>query len=149
MHNKLTLLVLAAAMLMTAGMAQMTGNNTGNYTVNIDSSNKTLGTYLVNETGFTLYYFMNDAPGNGTSTCYNACASLWPPFYAENITVPEGLNMTDFKDATREDGKKQTAYKGWPLYFYSKDMKKGDVLGERMLDKWFVVNPMDFPPIKT
>ncbi len=144
MHNKLTLLVLAAAMLMTTAMAQMTGN----YTIDI-ATNETLGTYLVNETGFTLYYFQNDAPGNGTSTCYNACASLWPPFYAENITVPEGLNMTDFKDATREDGTKQTAYKGWPLYFYSKDMKKGDVLGEGLLDKWFVVNPMDFPPIKT
>jgi predicted lipoprotein with Yx(FWY)xxD motif len=145
LHNKLTLLVLAAAMLMTASMAQMTGN----YTVNTDSSNKTLGTYMVNETGFTLYYFMNDAPGNGTSTCYNACASLWPAFYAENITVPEGLNATDFTDVQREDGMKQTAYKGWPLYFYSKDMKKGDVFGEGYLDKWYVVNPMDFPPIKT
>ncbi len=87
MNNKLGFLVLASAILVTAAMAEMADN----YTVNT-ASNETLGKYLVNETGFTLYYFANDAPGNGTSTCYGDCARLWPPFYAENMTVPEGLN---------------------------------------------------------
>ncbi len=141
MYNKLTLLVLAAAMLMTAAMAQ-------EYTVDV-ASNETLGTYLVNETGFTLYYFANDAPGNGTSTCYGECARLWPIFYAENITVPEGLNVTDFEAIEREDGTMQTAFKGWPLYFYYLDMKEGDVFGQGVRDVWFVINPTEFPPVET
>lgn len=117
----------------------------GNYTVNI-ASNKTLGNYLVNETGFTLYYYTMDAPGNGTSTCYGNCAKLWPPFYAENITVPAGLNANDFTNAKRTDGKEQIAYKGWPLYFWYKDLKAGDTLGEGVGKVWYVVNPANFPP---
>jgi predicted lipoprotein with Yx(FWY)xxD motif len=144
LQNKLALLVFASAMLMTAAMAQMTGG----YTVNL-ASNETLGTYLVNETGFTLYYFANDAPGNGTSKCYGACATLWPPFYAETITVPEGLSETDFAAVQRDDGMMQTTYMGWPLYHYSMDMKEGDVLGQGFRDVWYAVNPSDFPPIVT
>ncbi len=144
MNNKLAFLVFTSAMLVTAALAEMADN----YTVDI-ASNETLGTYLVNETGFSLYYFANDAPGNGTSTCYGECARLWPPFYAENITVPKGLNETDFTVAKREDGAMQTAYKGWPLYFYHLDMKKGDVFGQGVGGIWFVINPMDFPPVKT
>ncbi len=144
MNNKLAFLVFAAAMLVTTALAEMADN----YTVDI-ASNETLGTYLVNETGFSLYYFANDAPGNGTSTCYGECARLWPPFYAENITVPEGLNETDFTVAAREDGAMQTAYKGWPLYFYYLDTKEGDVFGQGVRDVWFVVNPMAFPPVET
>ncbi len=144
LNNKLAFLVFAAAMLVTAALAEMADN----YTVDI-ATNETLGTYLVNETGFSLYYFANDAPGNGTSTCYNECARLWPPFYAENITVPEGLNATDFTVVERDDGVMQTAYKGWPLYFYYLDMREGDVFGQGVMDIWFVINPADFPPVKT
>lgn len=144
MHNKLTFLVFVVSLLATAAMAEMTGN----YAVDI-ASNETLGTYLVNDTGFTLYYFANDAPGNGTSTCYGECVRLWPLFYAENIVIPEGLNETDFTVVEREDGKLQTAYKGWPLYFYYLDMKKGDALGQGVRDVWFVVNPTEFPPVET
>jgi predicted lipoprotein with Yx(FWY)xxD motif len=144
LHNKLTYLVFVVSLLATVAMAQMTGN----YTVDI-ASNETLGTYLVNDTGFTLYYFANDAPGNGTSTCYGECVRLWPLFYAENIVVPEGLNETDFTAVEREDGSMQTAYKGWPLYFYYLDMKEGDVIGQGVRDVWFVINPMEFPPVET
>ena len=144
MHNKLTYLVFVVSLLATAAMAQMTDN----YTVDI-ASNETLGTYMVNDSGFTLYYFANDAPGNGTSTCYGECVRLWPLFYAENIVVPEGLNETDFTAIEREDGSMQTAYKGWPLYFYYLDKKEGDVLGQGVRDVWFVVNPAEFPPVKT
>lgn len=144
MNNRLTLLVFAVSLLAAAGMAQMAGTNT------VDTStNETLGTYLVNDTGFTLYYFANDAPGMGSSTCYGECARLWPPFYAENIVVPEGLNETDFTVVEREDGEMQTAYKGWPLYFYYLDMNPGDALGQGVRDVWFVVNPMEFPPVET
>ena len=137
----LVVLALAAVMLATAS-AQMNSASAENemYTVNT-SSNASLGMYLVNATGFTLYYFMNDAPGKGTSACSGQCVGLWPPFYAEKIVVPAGLNASDFTSFMRTDGKEQTAYKGWPLYLYSKDMKKGDAMGQGVLGIWFVVKP--------
>jgi predicted lipoprotein with Yx(FWY)xxD motif len=73
--SKLGLLVLIVALLATAAL----GDTANNYTINT-ATNKTMGTYLVNQTGFTLYYFAKDMPGN--STCIGSCATLWPPFYA-------------------------------------------------------------------
>ena len=139
-ESKLGLSVLVVAMLATAAVAEMANN----YTINT-STNKTLGTYLVNQTGFTLYYFKMD-PGNGTSTCSDGCATLWPSFYAKNFNVPTGLNATDFTSITRKDGMNQTAFKGWPLYHYSKDMMPGDAKGQGFKGIWFVVDPMKFPP---
>jgi len=114
------------------------------YTVNV-ASNDTLGNYLVNQTGFALYYFTNDVPGNNTSSCYGSCAANWPPFYAENIAVPEGLNVSDFTEITRTDGMEQTAYKGMPLYFFHNDMEAGDVKGQGVGGVWFVVNTTASP----
>ncbi len=142
MKKGLIILALAALMLATASAQMMNATMAGNemYTVNVSSS-ATLGMHLVNTTGFTLYYFMNDAQGKGTSACYDQCAGIWPAFYAENVVVPKGLNASDFTSMMRTDGKEQTAYKGWPLYLYSKDMKKGDTLGQGVLGVWFVVKP--------
>ena len=114
-----------------------------NYSVNV-SANKFLGSYLVNQSGFALYYYANDADANGASACYGACASTWTPFYAEKITLPEGVNFADFATITRTDGSKQTTYKGWPLYLYSRDEAAGDVYGDgKENGLWHVVNPMD------
>jgi predicted lipoprotein with Yx(FWY)xxD motif len=139
--SNISILVLAITMLAGAALAAEEMNE---YTVNL-ATNDTLGPYLVNQTGFALYYFMNDAPGNGTSTCMGKCSEIWPPFYAENISVPLDLNASDFMDATRTDGIEQTAYKGWPLYFYSKDTKAGDVNGEGVNNVWFAAT--SFPPV--
>ncbi len=138
-------LLLAFSLLATAAIA---AEEMGGYTIDV-ATNETLGSYLVNDTGFTLYYFMHDAPGNGTSTCYGKCAGIWPSFYEENVTVPEGLNASDFTTVMRTDGKEQTAFMGWPLYFYSKDTEPGDVRGQGINNIWFVVNPKEFPPMKS
>lgn len=135
--SKLTMLVVALAFLTTASIA---AEEIGKYSVNL-TSNDTLGTYLVNQTGFTLYYFMNDAPGNGISSCTGKCAEIWPPFYAGTITVPNGLNAADFTSEFRADGKEQTAYRGWPLYFYFKDTEPKDAYGQGFNKVWFVVDP--------
>jgi len=137
---KMGLLLLATAALIAVAVGQDM-----EYSVNI-ANNTTLGNYLANETGFTLYYFLNDSPGNGTSTCYGGCADAWPIFYSENVTVPEGLNASDFTTINRTDGTMQTAYKGWPLYFYYEDAEAGDVYGQGVNDVWYVINPDNFPP---
>jgi len=61
------------------------------YSVNI-SVNKFLGSYLVNETGFALYYYQNDSAVHGMSICDGDCAKMWPPFYVQNLTLPQSLN---------------------------------------------------------
>ncbi len=114
-----------------------------NYSVNV-SADKFLGTLLVNQSGYTLYYFSGDAGGDGASTCIDECAAKWPPFYAEVITVPESLRTVDFSTITRADGSKQTTYKGWPLYLYSGDGEPGDTFGsERDDGLWHIVSPQD------
>ena len=118
-----------------------------NYTVNV-TANKFLGDYLVNESGFALYYFTDDGSGNGASTCFDDCASKWPPFYAETITVPDSLRPVDFATITRTDGSKQTTFKGWPLYLSSRDEAAGDVFGNGREDnRWHVIDPQDQPQL--
>jgi predicted lipoprotein with Yx(FWY)xxD motif len=56
-----------------------------------------LGTVLVNGQGLTLYMFVPDHQ-RGRSTCYNACASSWPPLrLPTGVTIPvaaEGRGFT-------------------------------------------------------
>ena len=133
--------ILLLAISMLSGLT-VAAEETGGYAINL-SSNDSIGTFMVNETGFTLYYFLND-PGNGNSTCSGECLAAWPAFYAENITVPEGLNASDFADAIRTDDVKQTAYKGWPLYTYIEDTAPGDFKGHGAKEVWLVASPEDF-----
>jgi predicted lipoprotein with Yx(FWY)xxD motif len=116
--------------------------NPENYTINV-STNKFLGTYLVNQSGFTLYYFSDDAKGEGGSTCYGECSALWPPFFAETVKLPESLKPLDFATITRTDGQKQTTFKGWPLHLYSRDREAGDTFGSEAKNLWHVVDPMN------
>ncbi|MDM7934462.1 MAG: hypothetical protein QUS08_03635 [Methanothrix sp.] len=119
----------------------------GPYSVNVSSS-KFLGQFLVNESGYTLYYTSEDADGTGRSTCYNECAMTWPPFYAgpsSNLTLPEGLRPVDFGVIDREDGSLQTTYRGWPLYLYARDSGPGDTFGEGVRGVWHVVDPANQP----
>ncbi|MDD1699777.1 MAG: hypothetical protein LUQ04_03170 [Methanoregula sp.] len=100
-----------------------------------------LGTILVDAQGKTLYYFANDIPASGASSCNGQCAVIWPIFSVETITVSPPLVASDFSSITRTDGKKQTTYRGWPLYYYQADTQRGDVNGENVLKVWFVVKP--------
>lgn len=105
--------------------------------------NKFLGTYLVNQSNFTLYYLQNDSKAVYNSTCYDECAKLWHPFYASNIMLPDDLSQIDFGMITRADGSKQTTFKGWPLYLYGKDKFAGDTGGNGVDGVWHIVNPAD------
>ena len=41
----------------------------------------------------------------------------------------------------RDDGAKQLAYKGKPLYYWSKDQKPGDRTGDGVNGVWHVAKP--------
>lgn len=98
-----------------------------------------IGNYLTDEKGMTLYLFKKDTPGK--SACAGPCVDKWPLFAAEVVTVPEGLIAADFAVITRDDGKKQTTYKGLPLYYFFKDVKPGDTAGQGVNTVWYVVAP--------
>jgi len=133
------LIILCLSTLSIPALAQ-----SSEYSVNV-SEDKFLGNYLVNQTGFALYYYSNDSSINGDSTCYDECAETWKPFHAENMTLPDSLRPIDFATITRTDGSKQTTFKEWPLYLYSGDSDAGDVFGSGKEGLWHVVDPMNQP----
>jgi predicted lipoprotein with Yx(FWY)xxD motif len=103
-----------------------------------------LGKYLTDAKGMTLYWYKKDAPGK--SACVGPCVERWPLYYRESVAPPAGVKAEDFGTITREDGKKQTTFRGYPLYYWMKDEKPGDASGNKVNDVWFVVDPGSFPP---
>lgn len=92
---------------------------------------------LVGPNGMTLYTFDKDATGSGKSVCNGPCATNWPPLMAADTDAPAG----DYTVVTRDDGKKQWAVKGKPLYYWIKDTKPGDKTGDKVQDVWHIVKP--------
>jgi len=90
---------------------------------------------LVNSAGMTLYTFDKDA--GGKSACNDQCAKIWPPVTAAADAKASG----DLSILTRDDGSKQWAYKGKPVYLYAKDAKPGDKTGDNFKDVWHAAKP--------
>ena len=88
---------------------------------------------LADAKGMTLYTFDKDT--KDTSNCYDACAKAWPPYMVKgNAETGEGWSKIK-----RKDGTEQWAYDGKPLYFFVKDMKAGEAMGDGMKGVWHVV----------
>lgn len=98
---------------------------------------KTADGVLTGPSGMTLYTFDRDAAGSGKSVCNGPCATNWPPLMAAASDQPSG----DYTIITRDDGSKQWAYKGKPLYFWVKDAKPGDKTGDGFNKVWSVAKP--------
>lgn len=98
-----------------------------------------LGRYLTDPEGMTLYYFTKDTATS--SACTGMCVERWPIFYSEVAIVPAGCDISDFDVINRDDGKKQTTYKGQPLYYFFGDTAPGDTKGHGVNDVWYVVAP--------
>lgn len=92
---------------------------------------------LTGPNGMTLYTFDPDPQGGGKSVCNGPCATNWPPLMAMDADKTSG----DYSIVTRDDGKKQWALKGKPLYYWAKDTKPGDKTGDGVLGKWHVAKP--------
>ena len=109
-------------------------------------SNATLGDILVDGGGRTLYFFSNDAKGQ--NSCTGGCEPVWPVFNTDNLTsekLGDGLDLADFSSVTTTSGKKQTTYKGWPLYYFAPNggpqEAAGATGGEGIGGIWFVAKP--------
>ena len=95
------------------------------------------GDVLTGNNGMTLYTFDKDAAGSGKSVCNGPCATNWPPLLA----TPDDAASGDYSLVVRDDGRKQWAFKGKPLYFWSKDSKPGDRTGDGFNNVWRVAKP--------
>ncbi len=93
---------------------------------------KVTGGVLTNAAGMTLYTFDKDA--GGKSACNGPCATNWPPLMAAADAKASG----EWSIITRADGSKQWAYKGKPLYNWSKDTMAGDMKGDNFNNLWHV-----------
>lgn len=108
-------------------------------TVNV-GQNATLGSFLVDANGMTLYLYTKDTPN--TSVCYGGCATLWPPILTNGAPVAgTGLTASMLGTTTRTDGTVQVTYNGWPLYYFAKDKVAGDTTGEGVGSVWYVITP--------
>lgn len=92
---------------------------------------------LTGANGMTLYTFDKDAAGSGKSVCNGPCAANWPPLFAMDGDTASG----EYSIVSRDDGKKQWAFKGKPLYYWVKDQKPGDRTGDGFNNVWRVAKP--------
>jgi len=102
--------------------------------------NSTLGSFLVDSKGMTLYLYTKDSPN--TSVCYGGCASYWPPLLTTGAPAAgTGVTASLLGTTKRTDGTLQVTYNGWPLYYYVSDKTAGDTTGENVQGVWYVVTP--------
>jgi len=87
---------------------------------------------LLDDKGMTLYVFKNDT--KNVSNCSGECEVKWPVYYNESL-IDNG-----FSSIKRADWKMQTTYNGYPLYYFFKDIKAGDINGQKVKNVWFVVD---------
>ena len=93
------------------------------------------GPALVDAKGMSLYIFDKDA--GGKSACSGPCAAIWPPLTAAAGSSAAG----DWTIVARDDGSAQWAYKGHPLYAFTKDAKPGDANGDDFKNVWHLAKP--------
>ncbi|HTD92035.1 MAG TPA: hypothetical protein VK663_15330 [Burkholderiales bacterium] len=122
MMKKLILITLATAFAANVAIAQTVTQANG---------------VLADATGRTLYTFDKDAANK--SNCYGGCAAAWPPFIAKESDRPiSGYNMV-----TRDDGAKQWALNGKPLYYFAADANAGEIKGDGQGGVWHAVRGAD------
>jgi predicted lipoprotein with Yx(FWY)xxD motif len=117
----------------------------GGPTINLGET--TLGSVLVDGAGLTLYIFTADSAG--ASACTGDCLANWPALAGGAApTLGAGLDAAAFGTITRpDDGSAQVTFNGMPLYYFAGDTAVGDVKGQGLNDKWYVIGA-DGTPIK-
>jgi predicted lipoprotein with Yx(FWY)xxD motif len=83
---------------------------------------------LVDSIGLPLYTYAGDTVP-GQSACTGRCAAVWHPY-----KVKGEAKSSDWSVVVRDDGTKQWAYRGKPLYFYAKDQPGASPTG--LSAKW-------------
>jgi predicted lipoprotein with Yx(FWY)xxD motif len=119
-----------------------TSNSSGTASV-VSTKTSSLGTFLVDAQGRTLYLW--DADHGSTSACSGACAQAWPPFTTTGTPKASGAVKASLLGTTnRADGSREVTYAGHPLYTFAGDTQAGQTTGEGSNGfgaPWWVVTP--------
>jgi predicted lipoprotein with Yx(FWY)xxD motif len=116
----------------------------GSKTVELNTAeNPVIGTYVTDGAGRTLYRFDEDSNKPPKATCNGDCAKAWPPLLIKSPgkIFPKGINPKILGYVERADGTCQVTINGWPVYYFAKDAKPGDILGQGVQGTWFAVDP--------
>ncbi len=133
-----TLILLIVAALLTLPIAAVADH----HAVKI-AQKDSVGSYLTDAEGKTLYWFKKDIPGQ--SACAGPCVDKWPLYFRETVAAPAGVDAKNFATINRADGKTQTTFRGYPLYYWVNDNKAGDTSGQGVGNVWYVIDPANFP----
>jgi predicted lipoprotein with Yx(FWY)xxD motif len=139
------LVALAGTTLLTACGSDTAANKDVTETSTIAASpalktvDSKLGSVVADQSGHTLYAFTKDT--NGISTCYDACATTWPPALSSETTLT-GTGIDGVIGATeRKDGTEQLTLNGMPLYRFAADGDTAGALkGQANKGVWFVLD---------
>lgn len=113
-------------------------------TIRVDSLDG-MGPYITDGEGRALYAIEGEPEGE--STCYDACADVWPPLLASGGQVAPGaagLQADQIATLQRRDGSQQVTFAGHALYYYQDDQGPGDTEGHDVTDRWgewYLVRP--------
>jgi len=107
---------------------QLVGADENNYNSNYELGNEVVQ-YFVDKEGNTLYTFVDDEANTNTYTASDFSNNgSWPVYEEDLKNVPSTLDKSLFSNIT-VFGKTQLTYKGWPLYYYGSDSKRGETKG--------------------
>ena len=138
MKLKIALVIAAAALIVTAGLAAAASSATS-----VGVSQSKFGRILVDGHGRSLYLFDRDR--NSKSSCYGGCAGEWPPLIVSGKPhATSGVKAAWLGRTKRRDGRWQVTFRGHPLYTFAGDAAKGQTNGEGLDDFggwWYLVSP--------
>jgi len=132
----------AAALALLAACTGPTPRSAGiqtNATANpppVAMRNTNTGTVLTDARGMTLYVY--DRDGVNKSNCNGSCAQQWIPVPA---TADAQTMAPNWSVVMRDDGARQWAYKGKPIYTWIGDTRPGETFGQNQSSSWSVAVP--------
>jgi predicted lipoprotein with Yx(FWY)xxD motif len=108
----------------------------------VNTRHGSLGTFLVDGSGRTLYLFKKDT--GPRSRCFGSCAANWPPVTTRERPEAKGAAKASLLSTSRRGRTKQVVYAGHPLYRFIGDSRPGQTNGQGLNAfgaKWWVVSP--------
>ena len=86
-----------------------------------------LGTVLVDSSGFTLYRFSKDTGRQNTCATTSECSTTWPSLTSSGTpTAGPGVKSSLLSTITLRGGVRQVTYAGHPLYRYAAATERGE-----------------------
>jgi predicted lipoprotein with Yx(FWY)xxD motif len=139
-----------AVMLALFGALALSAHSAIHPSATVNVAKTRLGTILVDSRGRTLYLFSADKKGSIRCTSKNGCTARWRPLMPRTAASSGGsLNPALLSTVDRTDPfGVQVTFNGHPLYRYVGDKKPGDVRGQGLGGRWYVVSPRGTPLTK-